>query len=298
VCDVDAVSARQLFADYRRVMDQPSIDGMNTLAVSQLAGACGLKVMLSGLGADELFGGYPSFSAVPQFAAVNRWLSAAGPLRTVAGRWLERLPDPRYRRIGDMLGQEPGLPTAYAAYRGIFTRAEARALTTQFGCGVPDEAPAAPLPDDPTPQDAACRLEMTRYLRNQLLRDTDVMSMACGVEVRVPFIDERVVRTLTSIPPSQRLRPQKALLRHAVPEIPEWISTQPKRGFMFPIAQWLGGEWGGVFDDTDARCVVPTQTWYRQWCVHAFQAWVDQLHETAVIPEAERSVAAARGANG
>ena len=298
VCDVDAASAKRLFVDYRRAMDQPSIDGMNTLAVSQLAKSCGMKVMLSGIGADELFGGYPSIGAVPKFASWHRRLAAAGPLRTAAGRWLERLPDPRYRRIGDMLGQEPGLPTSYAAYRGIFTRAEACALTTQFGCEMADDRPAAPaVADDPTPQDAVCRLEMTRYLRNQLLRDTDVMSMACGVEVRVPFIDERVVRIMTSIPPHQRLSPQKALLRHAVPEIPEWISTQPKRGFMFPIAQWLGGEWDGVFDGTDARCAVPTQTWYRQWCVNAFEAWVDRLHETPV-PGGEMTVAAMGGING
>lgn len=298
VCEVDAVSARRLFDDYRRVMDQPSIDGMNTLAVSQLAAACGLKVMLSGLGADELFGGYPSVSAVPRLAALHTAAVALGPIRAMAARSLVQLGGPRSRRIGDMLEQQPGLSSAYAAYRGIFTRAEARALTRQFGCETDGEPPAPAAPDDPTPSDAVCRLEMTRYLRNQLLRDTDVMSMACGVEVRVPFIDEQVVRTVTSIPPRERLGAQKALLRRAVPEIPAWISTQPKRGFMFPIEQWLGGEWGGVFDATDARCVVPTQKWYRQWCVHAFEAWVERLHEVPVAAEPCLSVPVTRGANG
>jgi len=117
---------------------------------------------------------------------------------------------------------------------------------------------------------------MTRYLRNQLLRDADVMSMARGVEVRVPFIDARVVETVTSIPQHERLAAGKSLLRRAVPEIPEWIASQPKRGFMFPMERWLNGAWLGTFDATDARASVPTRTWYRKWCVHAFEVWLDR----------------------
>jgi asparagine synthase (glutamine-hydrolysing) len=115
---------------------------------------------------------------------------------------------------------------------------------------------------------------MTRYLRNQLLRDADVMSMARGG--RVPFIDARVVETVTAIPQHERLAPAKSLLRRAVPEIPEWIASQPKRGFMFPMEQWLNDAWQGTFDETDARAAVPTRTWYRKWCVHAFEVWLDR----------------------
>ena len=299
VCEVDGASATALFADYLSAMDQPSIDGMNTLAVSQLARSCGMKVMLSGIGADELFGGYPSIQAVPKFDAWNRRLVAAGPLRTIAGSLFERLPDPRWRRIGDLLGEEPELSTSYAAFRGIFTRAEARALTQQFVASEPGDtsAPVQALVD-PTPQDAACRLEMTRYLRNQLLRDADVMSMACGVEVRVPFIDPLVVGTVTAIPQQLRLHPPKSLLRQAVPEIPEWIATQPKHGFMFPMEQWLRGPWARVFEETDARSVVPTGTWYRKWCVRAFEVWLDRLRATPAPTEPYSTVVVTRGVNG
>jgi len=298
VCEVDGASATGLFADYLAAMDQPSIDGMNTLAVSQLARSCGMKVMLSGLGADELFGGYPSIQAVPKFAAWNRRLAATGPLRTIVGGLFERLADPRWRRIGDLLGEEPGLSTSYAAFRGIFTRAEARALTHQFVSTEPDEA-RRPVhaPVDPTPQDGACRLEMTRYLRNQLLRDADVMSMACGVEVRVPFIDPLVVGTVTAIPQRARLRASKALLRQAVPEIPEWIATQPKRGFMFPMEHWLRGPWDRVFAETDARSPVPTGTWYRKWCVRAFEVWLERLRATPAATEPDATVVVTRGVN-
>ena len=149
VCEVDGASATALFADYLAAMDQPSIDGMNTLAVSQLARSCGMKVMLSGIGADELFGGYPSIQAVPKFDAWNRRLVAAGPLRTIAGSLFERLPDPRWRRIGDLLGEEPELSTVLcgvprdlharrstsldAAVRGQRTRRDAGASASADG---------------------------------------------------------------------------------------------------------------------------------------------------------------------
>ena len=172
-------------------------------------------------------------------------------------------------------------------------------MTRQFAILEPeDDRWAEPLPIDPAPQDAACRLEMTRYLRNQLLRDADAMSMACGVEVRMPFIDPVVVRAVTGVPQQERLRPAKDLLRRAVPEIPSWIASQPKRGFMFPTEQWMRGPWPGVFEATDARCAVPTGTWYRKWCVRAFDVWLDRLRETPPATLPYSTVAVTRGVNG
>jgi asparagine synthase (glutamine-hydrolysing) len=297
VCEVSADSAKPLFGEYLTAMDQPSIDGMNTLAVSTLAQSCGVKVMLSGLGADELFGGYPSVRAVPSLTAWNRRFAAAGPLRLAAGRALEALPDPRYRRIGDLLRQPSTMPVSYAAYRGIFTRDEARTLTQHFvpGATLLDRA-AQGVESDPTPEDGVCRLEMTRYMRNQLLRDADVMSMARGIEVRVPYLDPRVVETVNAIPQEMRLSAAKALLVKAVPEIPSWIAVQPKRGFMFPVEHWLSGSWHGMFDDTAAGTPVPLRTWYRKWCVHALESWLQRMREMpAATPMA---VEASRGVNG
>ncbi|MEY4094561.1 MAG: hypothetical protein RLZZ53_1760 [Acidobacteriota bacterium] len=298
VCDVTAESARPLFERYLAVMDQPSIDGMNMLAVSTLARSCGTKVMLSGLGADELFGGYPSVRDVPRLTAWRRRFEAVGPLRRVAGRLLAAVPDPRYRRIGDIIEQPPSMVAAYTAYRGIFTRAEARLLTSTL---VPDAVNAAEPTDrepatDLTAQDALCRLEMTRYMRNQLLRDADVMSMAEGVEVRVPFLDARVIETVTAIPQVTRLAAAKQLLVSAVPEIPAWVSSQPKRGFMFPVDRWLDGAWQGMFDDTDARTPVAMRTWYRKWCVHALTSWLRR--NSAPAAKAATAMAVSRGING
>ncbi len=298
VCEVSAASARPLFDEYLQAMDQPSIDGMNTLAVATLAQSCGMKAMLSGLGADELFGGYPSVRAVPTLASWSRRLASAGPLRAVAALGLGAIPDPRWRRIGELLRGAPTIAASYAAYRGIFTREEASTLTQYLVPGsVATEALREPQEADPTPQDAVCRLEMTRYMRNQLLRDADAMSMARGVEVRLPFLDARVVATVSAIPQAVRLHAAKSLLVRAVPEIPSWVAMQPKRGFMFPVEQWLGGAWHGIFDDAAARTPVALGTWYRKWCVHALESWMRRTSE----PQAARITAvmdAGRGVNG
>src|SRR6185436_4528216 len=105
-----------------------------------------------------------------------------------------------------------------------YTRAEARALTDHYtgGSDAVVDPVSAGADIDPTPEDSISRLELTRYMRNQLLRDTDVMSMAWGVELRVPFLDAPLFAAVSRIPASTRLEAGKQLLLHAVPEIPPW----------------------------------------------------------------------------
>ncbi len=274
VHDVDAEDGRQLLRDTMLAMDQPSIDGMNTLAIAQFARRQGVKVMLSGLGADELFGGYPSWNGVPRLADWRRRLAAIPPVRAAAARVLGRASSVRARRLGDLLADGPGLTRAYETYRGIFTTGEARRLTEHYAGSAIDGNDGAEPEDESSPGDTVARLEMTRYLRNQLLRDSDVMSMACGVELRVPYLDTAVVDTVSRIAAPVRLARGKALLRQAVPGIPAWVANQPKRGFMFPVESWLQGAWRGEFAAVDERCPVPTQTWYRKWCVYALEEWM------------------------
>ena len=271
---LDAATGKELFGQFLKVMDQPSIDGLNTFTVSKFAHEQGMKVVLSGLGGDELFGGYPSFHEVPRLAGLNRRMRWTGPLRLGARAMLRRANRPPLRRLGEMLGQPARLDTAYAAFRGTFTNTEATALTRHYtGVEVTDDFSTVELPADPTPEDSVSRLELTRYMRNQLLRDSDVMSMAHGLELRVPFLDLPLVDTLTRIPAATRLQKGKRLLLQAVPEVPDWIANQPKRGFLFPFDQWLGAEWREVFAALDRTCPVPTQTWYRKWAVFVFERW-------------------------
>ena len=278
---VDAATGKAIFAKFLRAVDQPSIDGLNTFAVAGFAHERGLKVALSGLGADEIFGGYRSFEVVPRLARWDGWLSRTGPARPALGRVMEGVVrDPRGRRLGDMLGQAAGVTAAYTTFRGIFTRAEARTLARHYvhATAIDSEDDVAEAgPADPTAEDAVSRLELTRYVRNQLLRDSDVMSLAWSLELRTPFLDSRVVETTSAIPAATRLRPGKRLLLDAVPEVPGWVARQPKRCFQFPFEQWLDGEWREVFAQVDRTCPVPTGTWYRKWSVFMLRRWLDQV---------------------
>jgi asparagine synthase (glutamine-hydrolysing) len=276
---VDATTAHALVADFLAAADQPSIDGFNTFTVSRLARQHDTKVVLSGLGGDELFGGYPSFREVPKLARWGHRAGLAGPVGSAAAWIAGEVGGARMRRAHDLVTPTADLENAYAVFRGIYTRSEALALTEHYVGGsdaVVAQASRGTVVD-PTPQDAISRLELTRYMRNQLLRDTDVMSMAWGVELRVPFLDAPLFAALSRIPAATRLAPGKALLQRAVPEIPEWVSGRPKRGFLFPMAEWLDGAWAEEFAPADRWPAVKMDTWYRKWAVLVFERWARQL---------------------
>lgn len=278
---VDALRGRDLFGEFLRAADQPSIDGLNTYAVSTLAREHGFKVALSGLGADELFGGYRSFQMVPRLTALGRRLAWTGPAGRLAGAVADRAaPDARWRRLGDMMAGPATVASAYAAFRGIFTRRESRILGERYAGKTPSAVEgqdADETANDPTIGDTVSRLELTRYVRNQLLRDADAMSMAMGLELRTPFLDADLFAALASLPAATRLQPGKRLLVDAVPELPEWVRRAPKRCFQFPFSQWLAGEWRDVFASVDRDCPVPTGTWYRKWSVFVMDRWVGRL---------------------
>jgi len=279
---VDATTARALVADFLSAADQPSIDGFNTFTVSRLARQHDTKVVLSGLGGDELFGGYPSFREVPKLAKWGHRARLAGPVGSAAAKIAGDVGGARLRRVHDLITPTTDLENAYSVFRGIYTRREALALTEHYA-GTSDavvEPVSSGAAIDPTPEDAISRLELTRYMRNQLLRDTDVMSMAWGVELRVPFVDAQLFRTLSRIPAATRLESGKALLLRAVPEIPAWVASRPKRGFLFPMAEWLDGAWAQEFAPQDRVPAVKMDTWYRKWAVLVFERWSQQLPVT------------------
>ena len=275
-CAVTAASARALLPSFLSAMDQPSIDGLNTFVMSRFAQECGARVVLSGVGADELFGGYPTFRGVPRLAAWHARVAWANPLVSRAGQALEQMaPDVRARRIGDLLRQPPGLAAAYSTYRAMYTRAEAGTLTAHY-TGVtiaPPQEPDAAAPGE-TALDTVSRLELSRYVRNQLLRDGDVMSMSAGVELRTPYLNAKLIAVLARIPSAIRCEPGKRLLLRSVPEVPAWVGRDPKGCFQFPFEQWLGAEWHDVFGPPDRARLVPAQTWYRKWCVFALEHWM------------------------
>lgn len=274
------------FDAFLKHTDQPSIDGFNTFTVSSFAQSQGMKVVLSGLGGDELFGGYPSFQQVPKLACFSRSLHRLPGLAPGLGAMMERwAPQARVRRLGGYLRQPPSLLGAWRTYRGIFSPAEAQQIADRLLGGMQKikaktaavgEARnlSAYLEQLPAEADAVSALELQCYMRNQLLRDSDVMSMAHGLELRVPFVDRVLFESLARIPASQRIQAGKKLLLEAIPEIPEWVANQPKRGFTFPFEQWLEASWGGAFREVTRRLPNSNPTWYQRWAVFMLERWL------------------------
>ena len=270
---IDGDTGRALFEDFVAAADQPSIDGLNTHAVSKVVRDRGLKVALSGVGGDELFGGYKSFRRVPQLTRLHRALQSAG-INGAAGAAASLSGGAKGRRVREWLAGSATIARGYEMFRGIFTCAESQQLVRYFlDCDV-DESTRLPDVAAADAGDQISALELSRYMRNQLLRDADVMSMAWGVELRVPFLDTAVFDTMRTIPADLRLQPAKRLLTAAVPELPEWIVNQPKRGFLFPIEKWIGAEWSDVFTRLDQSSPVPLESWYRKMCIFMFDNWL------------------------
>ncbi|MBI3878483.1 MAG: asparagine synthase (glutamine-hydrolyzing) [Verrucomicrobia bacterium] len=277
---LDAPTGRHLLQEFLARSGQPSIDGFNTFCVSKLAHDHGAKVVLSGLGGDELFGGYPSFDRVPKLVGANRWLGLGGSLKEFGGRCVERFSrGPQYRRLGSYLAGLPSAAGAYWCVRGIFTPHEARVLAAKYAGadGWREGAIHFGVPAQPTPRDEVSYLELTRYMRNQLLRDSDKMSMAWGLELRVPYVDRKVVETVARIPAALRLAPGKRILLEAVPEIPDWVANRPKRGFLFPYEHWMTEEWHDVFRQIESESPLPLQNWYRRWSIFALENFLKKL---------------------
>lgn len=245
--------------------DQPTIDGFNTWCVSKLARREGMKVVLSGLGGDEWFAGYGSFERVPMFYA---WYQRLGPLRRLAARLLNTRPHGTpWRRLAAFFRGQGSWLEAYHAQRGIFSADEAASLAEKV-TGHRVSPPNWLLPNLPdNPREVVSQLECNRYMRNQLLRDSDVFSMAHGLELRVPLVDGRLAESILKIPAEIRLRQGKRLLLEAVPEIPEWVKNQPKRGFRFPFQSWMEGQFGELLKGAERISPVPLKAWYRTWAL-------------------------------
>jgi len=275
---LDSATAKGLLADFLARSDQPSIDGFNTFCVSKLAHDHGLKVVLSGLGGDELFGGYRSFQVIPRMVRTSRSLNALSVLRGTAGKTLQtRFGSPRANRLGHFLTETPTTAAAYWAMRGIFSPREVELLLPRYGFiernGAASQL-ALHVPNQPTLEDEVSYLELTRYMRNQLLRDSDVMSMAWSLELRVPYVDRKLVEAVARISTRLRLSPAKQILLDAVPEVPAWVRNRPKRGFAFPFREWITGEWSDVFRRIEDDTPFGLKSWYRCWCLFALESFL------------------------
>lgn len=236
------------------VMDQPTIDGINTYFVSKAAKQAGLKVVLSGLGGDELFGGYPSFYRIPKYKRIKNLPFARLIMRALAPLLKNKLPSKAIHYM-----KNPNEPNAeYKFVRGLFTEEEISKLRNGQFLMFNAQLNQSTMNDSMTKNDLfspslngsmvewlndkqfVCYLETTLYMANQLLRDSDVFSMAHSLELRVPFVDQKLYEAvLPYLDAAYDKNFPKKMLVEAVGDLPDEIVHRPKMGFTFPFEDWI-----------------------------------------------------------
>lgn len=274
--DVFVREQGRLFA----AMDQPTIDGVNSFFISRAAASAGLKVALSGLGGDELFGGYPSFRQLPRISRLFGPLHAVPALgravRIVASHLIGARLSPKF---AGLIEYGTSIEDAYLLRRSLYMPWELpRVLDPDIirdGWAALQpllsfHASTAGLPRDRL---RVAVLEMTWYMRNQLLRDTDWASMAQSLEVRTPLVDVELLRRMVPLL-RDRSAPDKLEMAAATPIGGiDAVVRRPKTGFTVPVREWLIE--GRRSDGRDAGKAVDERG-LRGWAKHVFESYVSQ----------------------
>ena len=311
------ISARDVLNEMPRIMwalDQPSLDGVNSYFVSQTAHQAGLTVALSGLGGDELFGGYPTFYNAPGLSRRLRHVRQIPFVSTVARRALKFAP--RYAKLVRVLDNPESPASAYLTYRGLFAPNQVRELVQpeiwndaqQFNLTEYVESRATPNAGkhNALPQHNhrlsnsnfawTSRAELGTYTLSQLLRDTDAMSMAHSLEVRVPLLDHLLVEKIISLPDSVKQNggtPKSLLLKAMGSDLPTIVrERKTKQGFTFPFERWLRGDLKNYFAHfpNDAQTILEPRAvahviaafergqmhWSRAWSLYVLNAWLQE----------------------
>lgn len=260
------VDSPRMAADLERMvfqLDEPLADPapLNVFYISQLARQHGVKVLLSGAGGDDLFTGYRRHRALmlerywawlPLAARVglrdiSRHLGQGGALGRRVTKAFAHADWPADKRLtGYFLWADP------AQVLGLFAP-EHRAALVHEAMTAPMEGYLASLHPGLPPLQRMLALEQRFFLADHNLLYTDKMSMAVGVEVRVPFLDNDLVRLANALPPGikQRGTEGKWVLKKAMePYLPHEVIYRPKTGFGAPLRHWLRHELRELVDDT------------------------------------------------
>jgi asparagine synthase (glutamine-hydrolysing) len=232
---VNDLDRDQILDAWFAALAQPSIDGLNTFIVARAAREAGVTVALSGVGGDELLGGYPSFVDVPR---LFRWCRTLGVACAPLGRLASAWPSARATRLAEVAAApHTTMADTWWAYRQIWPDALVQGWTGVAPAGPPSEAVA--MTD---PFQTVRHLEWTQFLQRQLLPDADAYTMSHALELRVPFVDHMVLEQVAAagLWPRAGHASWKAAL---FAEWPDWVEPslrhQQKRGFVLPMDTWL-----------------------------------------------------------
>ncbi|MBT4939840.1 MAG: hypothetical protein HON14_11950 [Rhodospirillaceae bacterium] len=236
-------------------MDQPSIDGVNTYFVAKEAADMGLKVALSGVGGDELLGGYDSFRQIPSLVGKLGWIPGLRPLgagfRVLSGPVLKALTSPKY---ASLLEYSSDYGSAYLLRRGLFMPWE---LPEFMDADIVREGwqalnllenMNASIAGIQRPRNKVSLLESLHYMRGQLLRDADWAGMAHSLEIRTPLVDATLFTKLAG-----RGYSKQAMAITPKFPMPSSILNRPKTGFAIPVRDWLQGDDGTQSDERGVR---------------------------------------------
>lgn len=285
----------EILPDAIAAIDQPTMDGINTFVVSQAVKNAGITVALSGLGGDELFAGYPSFRRAIRLGSMSqaskRVLRAASSFGKIA------LNGSVQRHKFWQLAKSDCEPVdVYLISRQLFSTDSVTQITGR-NAGIRQSNGSHP---DRDTVNTISQLELNGYMTNTLLRDTDAMSMAHSLEVRVPFVDAKVVEYVLSLPGEWKLsnKSPKPLLADALGELlPREFMARPKMGFTLPFEKWLQQnlrrEVSSVFKDA-SRLLLPGLNsgavvklwenflhkpravgWSRPWSLYVLAKWCE-----------------------
>jgi asparagine synthase (glutamine-hydrolysing) len=288
-------------------MDLPTIDGVNTYFVSEKTRAAGVKVALSGLGGDEVYAGYSSFRTVPRMERfAHSWKHVPEFVRNPASKIFHSITSDtdQNRKLAALARNGTAVVHPYFLSRMLFTPEQQRMLMPSISSESHDLVRSAtPLLENLDraqnldPINRVSYLEARCYMLNTLLRDSDVMSMAHGLEVRVPLIDHRLAQSVLRLPGKWKLdgtTPKPLLVRALRGQLPDKIVHRKKRGFTMPFDRWMRdilrprieasintigeGPLGALINEEAARNVWDDflngrTSWSRPWSLYVLQNW-------------------------